>query len=84
MTHGPHMNLCELITWLDNNIGVMSEKDSNKGIVHHQTGPQGICKAFRYPDWLCDDEVGRSIPTCHACGMSRRNQEDPLPGWAMP
>ena len=25
MTHGPHMNLCELITHLDNNFGVMSQ-----------------------------------------------------------
>ena len=28
MTHGPHMNLCELITHLDNNFGVMSDEDT--------------------------------------------------------
>ena len=28
VTHGPHMNLCELIAWLDNNFGVMSNEDT--------------------------------------------------------
>ena len=28
VTHGPHMNLCELIAWLDNNFGVVSDKDT--------------------------------------------------------
>ena len=28
MTHGPHMNLCELITWLDNKFGVVSNEDT--------------------------------------------------------
>ena len=28
MTHGPHMNLHELITRLDNNFGVMSDEDT--------------------------------------------------------
>ena len=28
VTHGPHMNLCELITHLDNNFGVMSDEDT--------------------------------------------------------
>ena len=28
MTHGPHMNLHELIAWLDNNFGVVSDKDT--------------------------------------------------------
>ena len=28
VTHGPHMNLCELITCLDNNFGVVSNEDT--------------------------------------------------------
>ena len=28
VTHGPHMNLCELITQLNNNFGVMSNEDT--------------------------------------------------------
>ena len=37
VTHGPHMNLCELIAHLDNNFGVMSDEDTpNEGIVYHQ------------------------------------------------
>ena len=28
VTHGPHMNLHELIAWLDNNFGVMSNEDT--------------------------------------------------------
>ena len=28
MTHGPHMNLCKLITCLNNNFGVMSDEDT--------------------------------------------------------
>ena len=28
VTHRPHMNLCELITQLNNNFGVVSDKDS--------------------------------------------------------
>ena len=28
VTHRPHMNLCELIAQLDNNFGVMSNKDT--------------------------------------------------------
>ena len=28
MTHGPHMNLCELIAHLNNNFGVMSDEDT--------------------------------------------------------
>ena len=28
VTHGPHMNLCELITQLNNNFGVMSDEDT--------------------------------------------------------
>ena len=28
VTHGPHMNLCKLITCLDNNFGVVSDKDT--------------------------------------------------------
>ena len=28
MTHGPHMNLCELITHLNNNFGVVSDEDT--------------------------------------------------------
>ena len=28
VTHGPHMNLCKLITCLDNNFGVMSDEDT--------------------------------------------------------
>ena len=28
MTHGPHMNLCELIAHLNNNFGVVSDKDT--------------------------------------------------------
>ena len=28
VTHGPHMNLCELIAHLDNNFGVMSNEDT--------------------------------------------------------
>ena len=28
VTHGPHMNLCELITRLDSNFGVVSDEDT--------------------------------------------------------
>ena len=28
VTHGPHMNLRELIAWLNNNFGVMSDEDT--------------------------------------------------------
>ena len=28
VTHGPHLNLCKLIVHLDNNFGVMSDKDT--------------------------------------------------------
>ena len=28
MTHGPHMNLCELIACLNNNFGVVSDEDT--------------------------------------------------------
>ena len=28
VTHGPHMNLRELIAWLDNNFGVVSDEDT--------------------------------------------------------
>ena len=80
VTHRPHMDLHKLIAHLDNNFGVVSDE----GSVHHQAGPQGTFEALQYPDQLCDDEVGHGICTCHACRMSRRNQEDLLSEQGMP
>ena len=72
VTHGPHMNLCKLIAWLNNNFGVMSDEDTDERIVHHQARYQGICEALWYPDWLCNDEVGCSISTHHAHWTRKR------------
>ena len=46
VTHGPHMNLCELIAQLDNNFGVMSDRHLDERIVHHQARHQRICEAL--------------------------------------
>ena len=47
VTHGPHMNLHELIAWLNNNFGVMSDEDTlMKELYTIKQGPMEICKAF--------------------------------------
>ena len=57
---------------------------SDEGVVHHQAGPQRTHEALQYPDWLHNDEAGHGLSTCHACRVSRGNQEDLLPEWAVP
>ena len=85
VTQRPHMNLPKLITQLDNNFGVMSDKDTlMKELYTIKQGPKESVKHFNTQIQLCNDEVGHSIPTCHAHGKSRGDQEDPLPEWAMP
>ena len=50
VTHGPHMNLHELIARLNNNFGVMSDKDTlMKELYTIKQGIKGICEALRYP-----------------------------------
>ena len=47
VTHGPHMNLCELITQLNNNFGVMSDKDTlMKELYTIKHGPKESVKHF--------------------------------------
>ena len=47
VTHGPHMNLCKLITQLDNNFGVMSDKDTlMKELYTIKQGPKESVKHF--------------------------------------
>ena len=47
VTHGPHMNLHELITQLDNNFGVISDKDTlMKELYTIKQGPKESVKHF--------------------------------------
>ena len=47
VTHGPHMNLHELITHLDNNFGVVSDEDTlMKELYTIKAGCQGVCEAL--------------------------------------
>ena len=47
ITHRPHMNLCELIFWLDNNFGVMSNEDTvMKELYTIKQGPKEPMKHF--------------------------------------
>ena len=47
ITHGPHMNLCELITQLDNNFGVVSDEDTlMKELYTIKQGPKEPMKCF--------------------------------------
>ena len=47
VTHGPHMNLCELIACLDNNFGVMSDEDTlMKELYTIKQGPKEPVKCF--------------------------------------
>ena len=47
VTHGPHLNLCELITCLDNNFGVVSDKDTlMKELYTIKQGPKEPIKCF--------------------------------------
>ena len=47
VTHGPHMNLHELIAWLDNNFGVMSDEDTlMKELYTIKQGPKESVKCF--------------------------------------
>ena len=47
ITHRPHMNLCELIAWLDNNFGVMSDEDTlMKELYTIKQGPKEPMKHF--------------------------------------
>ena len=76
MTHGPHMNLHELITWLDNNFGVVSdERHLDERVVHHQTRHQGICETLQYSNQLHDDEAGCHLPTCHATEQAEETRK---------
>ena len=46
-THGSHMNLCELITWLNNSFGVMSNEDTPmKELYTIKQGPEEPVKCF--------------------------------------
>ena len=47
VTHGPHMNLHELITQLDNNFGVVSNEDTlMKELYTIKQGPKEPVKCF--------------------------------------
>ena len=47
VTHGPHLNLCELITCLNNNFGVVSDKDTlMKELYTIKQGPKEPVKCF--------------------------------------
>ena len=47
VTHGPHMNLCELIAQLDNNFGVISDEDTlMKELYTIKQGPKESVKHF--------------------------------------
>ena len=47
VTHSPHMNLCELITCLDNSFGVMSDEDTlMKELYTIKQGPKQPVKHF--------------------------------------
>ena len=47
ITHGPNMNLCELIAHLTNNFGVVPDEDTlMKELYNHQARYQGICEAL--------------------------------------
>ena len=80
VTHGPHMNLRDLIARLDNNFGVMSDEDTlMKELYTIKQGTKESVKHFDTRIGYSDDEVGCSLPTCHARREGRRNQEDSLP-----
>ena len=47
VTHGPHLNLCELIAHLDNNFGVVSDEDTlMKELYTIKQGPKEPVKCF--------------------------------------
>ena len=47
VTHGPHLNLCELIACLNNNFGVMSDEDTlMKELYTIKQGPKEPIKCF--------------------------------------
>ena len=80
VTHGPHMNLHDLIAHLDNNFGVVSDEDTlMKELYTIKQGTKESVKRFDTRIGYAIDEVGCSLPTCHAHGEGGRNQEDPLP-----
>ena len=46
VTHGPHMSLCQLIAWLNNNFGVMSDEDTLMELYTIKQGPKEPMKCF--------------------------------------
>ena len=85
ITHRPHMNLHELITWLNNNFGVMSDEDTlMKELYTIKQGPKEPVKHFDTQIGYAMMRLAMAFPHAMPIGTSRRNQEDPLPDWAMP
>ena len=79
VTHEPHINLHKLIAHLNNNFGVVSNEDTlMKELYTIKQGTKESVKCFDTRIGLHDDEAGHSLPTCHAHGAGRGNQEDPL------
>ena len=83
MTHRPHMNLCELITHLNNNSGVMSDEDTlMKELYTIKQGPKEPVKCFDTQISYAMMRLAVVFP--HAMHMERGNQEDLLSEWATP
>ena len=69
MTHGPHMNLCELITHLNNNFGVVSDEDTlMKELYTIKQGTKESVKCFD-THISYDDEAG-CLPSHMPCPQS--------------
>ena len=66
ITHGPHMNLHEFITWLNNNFGVVSDKDTlMKELYTIKQGPKEPVKCF-------DTWMGRTWKTIELTALMVR------------
>ena len=73
-TYGPHMNLCELIAQLDNNFGVVSDKDTQmKELYTIKQGTKESVKHFNTQISYGMMRLAAAFPDAIPTKMSRRN-----------
>ena len=78
ITHGPHMNLCDLIACLDNNFGVMSNEDTlMKELYTIKQGTKESVKCFDTRIGYVRMRLAAAFPACHAHGAGQKKPERP-------
>ena len=77
VTHGPHMNLCDLIARLDNNFGVVSDEDTlMKELYTIKQGTKESVKRFNTCIGYTMMRLAAAFP--HAMPTERRKKQEKL------